>query len=148
MNIINLFQVSFFSACVSCGLAVLRNTKYKLMPFIFTAAFCTAFTFNGLNGVVDTFIAGLFAGFVAAVVVGIFHRKGLHGYLFIVIPVIYCIGPGGAMYKIVLSLLDLQFETLLPQLTYIIKDAFGIRFGIIFGTKAMNIITKQESEKF
>ncbi len=148
MTIINLLQISFFSAFVSCGLAVLRNTKFGLMPYIYFCAFITAFVFNGLNSIIDTVVAGIAGGFAAAVLVGIFHRKGIHGYLFIIIPVIYCIGPGGAMYRMFLADFTLEFSTAFTQLIYIFKDAVGIWIGILAGTNFMNVLTKKESEKF
>lgn len=148
MSVLVLLKISFYSAFVSSGLAVLRHTKFNVLPYIYLCAFCSSFVFNGLNGVTDTFIAGLAAGFAAAALVGISHRKGIHGYLFIVIPVIYCMGPGGAMYKFFLALFRKEFSVLGAQLIYILKDAFGLRCGIFLATAVMNKITGKKSEKF
>ena len=148
INYINLIQVAFYSAFVSCGLAVLRSTKFNLLPYIYISAFCASFVFNGLNSVTDTFIAGIVAGFISAAMVGIFHRQGKHGYLFIIIPVIYCMGPGSAMYKSILYIMQADFNGAVAQLIYTAKDAFGIWSGILIGTEFMNRITGKKSEKF
>ena len=37
------------------------------------------------------------------VIVRIFHAMGKHGYLFIIIPCIYCITPGSALYRMFLA---------------------------------------------
>ncbi len=142
----NLLQIAFFSAFVSCGLAVLRNTKFSLLPYVYICAFITAFVFNGLNGVTDTFFAGMAAGLVAAVMVGVFHRSGKHSYLFIVVPVIYCIGPGGAMCKTFQAIFTGRVSGAIPQLIFIFKDAFGIWLGIVLGTALMNKISAKQAE--
>ena len=144
----NLIQIAFFSACVSCGLAVMRNTKLNLLVFVFPFAFCAAFAFNFINAMGHTFLAGVRGGFIAAVLTGISHRKGLHSYLFIVIPVIYCMGPGGAMYKLFLGIYNFQWNTVVAQLIYILQDAFGLWSGIILGTRLMNLICRKKSEEF
>ncbi len=144
IDFIGLFQISFFSAFVSCGLAILRNTKFPILKYIYLCAFFTAFIFNGLNSITDTFIAGFAAGLTAAVSVGLLHLKGKHSYLFIVIPVIYCIGPGGAMYKLFLMLFNRRFSGIVPQLIYILKDAIGIWFGVVSGTRIINIMTQKD----
>lgn len=145
---INLIQIAFFSACVSCGLAVLRNTKLNILLFVFSSAFCAAFVFNFVNGMGYTFLAGVLGGFISAVMVGISHRKGIHSYLFIVIPVIYCMGPGGALYKFFFDIINFQRQTILVQLVYILKDAFGLWTGIMVGTRLMNIVSSKKSEEF
>ncbi len=145
---LDMLQIAFFSACVSCGLAVLRNTKVNLLPYIFIPAFCASYVFNTLNGMGYTFTAGLLAGLIASVLVGIFHRRGVHSYLFIIIPVIYCMGPGGAMYKLFLAALNADWQLVNSQLIYTLKDAVGIWWGIMAGTELMNRLSPKKSEEF
>lgn len=144
----NLFQTVFFSACVSCGLAVLRNVKFNVLPYIFVSASAGSLTFNVINNMGYTFAAGLLAGIVAAICVGVFHRKGLHSYLFIMIPVIYCIGPGGALYKLFFTAFNGDWVAVNTNLVFILKDAIGIWFGILLGTELMNRMCKTKSEEF
>ena len=144
----NLFQIAFYCGFLSCGLAVLRHTKLNLLLYIYPAAFCSAFVFNFINSFGWSFVAGIAGGLTAAIFIGITHRKGLHGYLFIVIPVIYCIGPGAALYKLFLGLLNAQWGIVATQAYYAVRVAVGIWIGILAGTRAMNTLCKKQSEKF
>lgn len=143
-----LIKIAFFSACVSSGLSIMRNTNLKKLRFVFSYAFCTAFVFNFVKGLGYTFIAAILGGFVAAVLTGLSHRKGMHSYLFIVIPVIYCIGPGGALYKMFFGMLNFNWSVAVSEALFVLKDGFGIWWGIVLGTKLMNTVCKTKSEEF
>ncbi|MBQ8604317.1 MAG: hypothetical protein IJ410_05715 [Oscillospiraceae bacterium] len=145
---VNLLKIAFYCGFLSCGLAVLRHTKLQLLLYIYPAAFCTAFVFSFINNAGYSFVAGLAGGFTAAVIIGISHRLGRHGYLFIVIPVIYCIGPGGSLYKLFLAMFNCQWSVMVRQRLSVIKVAVGIWWGILAGTATMNKITGKKSEEF
>ena len=143
-----ILKIAFYCGFLSCGIAILRDAKLHLMLYIYPAAFVTAFLFNYLHLSGYTFLAGITGGFTAAVLMGITHRMGKHGYLFIVIPVIYCIGPGASLYKMLLGRMLSEWQFAFYHFFYVIKVALGIWWGILAGTVFMNLINVKKSEKF
>ncbi|MBR5521204.1 MAG: hypothetical protein IKU54_04330 [Oscillospiraceae bacterium] len=146
--ITDILKIAFYCGFLSAGIAILRGAKIKLVTYIYPAAFCVAFVFNYLHLSGHTLVAGISGGFLAAVLMGISHRMGKHGYLFIVIPVIYCIGPGASFYKVFLGLMTQDWPLVSYHFTYMLKVAFGITGGIFAGTSVMNKITGKKSEEF
>lgn len=144
------FRVAFFSGFVSCGLAVLRGTRFHAFPTIYTAAFFCGGIFYYFNRLGLPFTGGFMATAVVCIIVRIFHAMGRHGYLFIIIPCIYCITPGSALYRMFLAFFHLNWPEFIFQLSYSAKVCLGCWLAMVLVTRMGDLLikTKVSEEKY
>ena len=141
-------QNTFFGACVCCFLALSRHIKIQRLIYIFPIAFICAVPFNyfNLNGLI--FVGSAIAAFMASILVGLVHRRYKTGYLVLLTPAIYCCCPGGALHRFFTAVLTLDTVNILPCTLTLVYNIAGLYLGVMAGTRLMNIICKEKSEKF
>lgn len=148
LTIITILQVAFFSGVVCCGLAVLRQTKLTMVSACFVAGcFCGGIFFVINTGYHLPFTAAFCATAIACVIIRFFSHFRNHEYLFVVIPSIYCITPGGALYKSIIAVLQLDFAAFETQFVYILKVAIGCWMAILVVTELMDKALKTKADK-
>ena len=140
------FRVAFFSGFVSCGLAVLRGTRLDILYSVYIAGFLCGGIFYTVNSFGLPFTAGFAATAVVCIVVRIFHHVEKHGYLFIVIPAIYCITPGSSLYRLFLAIFNFDKAGLHTEFIYSMKVAVGCWMAILAVTEIMDRLLGKQAD--
>ena len=78
------------------------------------------------------------------VIVRIFHAMGKHGYLFIIIPCIYCITPGSALYRMFLAFFHFEWADFIFQLFCSAKVCLGCWLAMVAVTHIRDFIIKSK----
>lgn len=143
LDLMEFLRNSFFSGAFCCGLGILRGTKIKILPTIYFCGFVCASIFYVLNSFSLPFLGSFMAAATVSVLVCM--RGYNKNHLLIIIPSIYCISPGGAMYKMFFALFNLDWTTFCWQFAYIIKVAVGCRSAITIVTVIRDKILKNNA---
>ncbi|MEG2192726.1 MAG: hypothetical protein RRX95_05550, partial [Oscillospiraceae bacterium] len=118
LDCLTVIRVAFFSGFVSCGLAILRGTKLEILSTVYMGGFFCGGIFYVINSLGFPLLAGFSCTAAVCLIVRYFHNKEKHGYLFLIIPCIYCITPGSALYRLFLDLLRGDWQGADSQLVY------------------------------
>ena len=143
-DIMIIIRNAFFAGFVCIGLAILRNVERKyLLRIYIRGSMCSAFfvLFN-LSG--HSFVGGFVGSLCACAIVYALVQKREINPLLIIIPSLYGITPGSALYNMFLGLLSGDIEIFKIQLIYIVY----VTAGILIGMKSADVIrTASESKK-
>ncbi|MEG2929180.1 MAG: hypothetical protein RR846_06475 [Oscillospiraceae bacterium] len=138
---VELLKISFFSGIVCCGLATLKNVSFRLLPSYFTAGFLCGAIFRFFCEMLNWELIG---AFVATITVCFMVKRSLkctsHDYLFIVLPTIYCITPGGSLYRLFLNVCQMNWHCAMTEFIYSSKIIFGCLLAILVFEKIYNKI--------
>lgn len=148
-DILTILRVALFSGLTSCGLAILRGTKLKLLSTVYLGGFFCGGIFYIINTMGYPFAAGFACTSVVCLIVRYYHHKEKHGYLFLIIPCIYCITPGAALYRLFFDLLNKNWIGANDQLVYTAKVILGCWLAMLAVTEITdNLIGKKADENF
>ncbi|MEG1895663.1 MAG: hypothetical protein RR162_05430 [Oscillospiraceae bacterium] len=141
---VELIRTSFFSGVVCCGLATLKNASFRLLPSYFTAGFLCGSIFLFFCQTLKLEFLGAFAATITVcVIVKITLRCKSHDYLFIVLPTIYCITPGGALYRLFLYVCRQNWQLAFIELVYSSKVILGCLVAILVFEKICKLVSKR-----
>lgn len=131
-ELIVVLRNSFFSGFVCIGLAILKNVAPKNLSVIYLRGFVCSAIFTSFNLYGFTLIGGFFAACAVSLILNTYGDKNTVPPIVLIIPALYCITPGGALYNMFLAMFTFEYQTVSLQLIYILQDVAGIWLGLMF----------------